>query len=73
MFRPVGRAAGYDFSGGLDAMLNIQTAQEAVAADDAYVGLVHSHDTSECFHYDSGAHVVVGERAAQVMLDLLGK
>jgi hypothetical protein len=56
---------------GGEAMRNIQTAQEAVAADDAHVRLVHSHDTSECFHYDSGAQVVIGERAAQAMLDLL--
>ena len=61
---------------GQDAMANIQAAQEAVAAPAGgmdHVALVRSDDTSECFHYDSGAQAVIGERAAEAMLQLMGQ
>ena len=48
----------------------IQRAQDAVAAALEQVETVETRDTSECFHYDSGAMIVIGERAAQAMLGL---
>jgi len=66
---------------GGDAMTNIQAAQESVVFGSEStqhsggmdnVALVRSDDTSECFHYDSGAQAVIGERAAEAMLQLLG-
>jgi len=48
-------------------MLAIRAAQDAVT-DIAGVTAVESNDTSECYHYDSGAQLVIGERAANAML-----
>lgn len=56
---------------GGDAMKNIQQGQDSVAAGDANIAIVASADTSECFHYDSGAQIVIGERAANAMLQLM--
>jgi hypothetical protein len=55
---------------GGDAMDAIQLAQDAVA-DIPKVKVVPSADTSACYHYDSGAQLVIGERAAKAMLELL--
>lgn len=55
--------------GGLDA---IQVAQQAVADSYPHVATVESADLSECFHYDSGAQIVIGERAAVAMAELMG-
>lgn len=49
----------------------IQQAQEAVSASLPKVSLVQSADLSDCFHYDAGSQVVIGERAAKAMLELL--
>lgn len=49
----------------------IQQAQEAVASALSKVSIVPSADLSDCFHYDSGSQIVVGERAATAMLELL--
>lgn len=49
----------------------IQQAQDAVAAALPKVYVVPSADLSECFHYDSGSQVVIGERAATAMLAML--
>lgn len=49
----------------------IAAAQDTVAARDPKVGVVESWDTSLCYHYDSGAQLVIGERAAKRMLELL--
>jgi hypothetical protein len=49
----------------------IQEAQDAVAAALNGVVTVETSDTSECFHYDSGAQIVIGERIADAMTTLL--
>lgn len=49
----------------------IQQAQDAVASALSNVSVVPSADLSECFHYDSGSQVVIGERAATAMLHIL--
>ncbi len=49
----------------------IRKAQENLAAELANAVTVRSDDTSECFHYDSGAQVVIGIRAAEAMVELL--
>eukprot|EP00930_Biecheleria_cincta_P072297 TRINITY_DN59710_c0_g1_i1.p1 TRINITY_DN59710_c0_g1~~TRINITY_DN59710_c0_g1_i1.p1 ORF type:complete len:657 (+),score=114.49 TRINITY_DN59710_c0_g1_i1:75-2045(+) len=51
----------------------IQQAQEAVSTSLPNVSLVPSADLSDCFHYDSGSQVVIGERAAKAMLELLNR
>ena len=51
----------------------IQQAQNAVAAADAMISLVVSKDLSECFHYDSGSQIIIGERSAEAMLELIKK
>ena len=51
----------------------IQQAQNTVAASDATVSLVVSKDLSECFHYDSGSQIIIGERSAEAMLELIKK
>ena len=54
--------------GNLDS---IQNAQDAVAARLDHAVTVETSDTSECFHYDSGAQIVIGERVADAMVTLL--
>ena len=49
-------------------MATIRAAQDAVT-DTPGVSTVESNDTSECYHYDSGAQLVIGERAAKAMLE----
>ena len=60
---------------GGDDMDRIHLAQDAVDSKAANgipgVSVVASADTSECYHYDSGAQLVIGERAANAMLELL--
>ena len=51
----------------------IQRAQNAVAVVDQSISLVPSKDLSECFHYDSGSQILIGERAGNAMLELLKK
>eukprot|EP00930_Biecheleria_cincta_P059309 TRINITY_DN45056_c0_g1_i1.p1 TRINITY_DN45056_c0_g1~~TRINITY_DN45056_c0_g1_i1.p1 ORF type:complete len:1286 (+),score=154.18 TRINITY_DN45056_c0_g1_i1:116-3973(+) len=50
----------------------VQQAQAAVSALLPKVSIVPSADVSDCFHYGSGSLVVIGERAAEAMLELLG-
>ena len=35
--------------------------------------IVETSDTSECFHDDSGAQLVIGERIADAMVELLAR
>ncbi len=51
----------------------IQAAQDAVASALDGVVTVETKDTSECFHYDSGAQIVIGERIAGAMVALLSR
>jgi hypothetical protein len=49
----------------------IQRAQENVSAGLSRVELVETADLSDCFHYDSGAQLIIGERAADAMKPLI--
>jgi hypothetical protein len=49
----------------------IQVAQDNVASDVSFVGTIESKDLSTCFHYDAGAQIVIGKRAADAMVSLM--
>lgn len=50
----------------------IQQAQNCVVTADENAALAVSKDLSDCFHYGSGSQIIIGERAANKMLRLLG-
>lgn len=49
----------------------IQSAQNAVVDSDANAKLVVSKDLSDCFHYDSGSQLLIGERIGTAMETLI--
>ena len=49
----------------------IQIAQNNVAQADRNTSIVNSKDLSDCFHYDSGSQIIIGERIGNSMLELL--
>lgn len=49
----------------------IQQAQNTIVNSDIYTGLVVSKDLSECIHYDSGSQILIGERSAKALLELI--
>ena len=51
---------------------SISQAQDEAVAALQNVRSTESKDMSNCFHYDSGSMVVIGEEAADAMLELLG-
>ena len=64
-------AIGKTHNDGGDKGLIVMAAQDSVAKNMSLVNAAQTNDLSNFYHFDSGSHLVIGDRLAINMLDLL--